>query len=62
MLDRLPLRPPSPPISGLRPSGPHDANIVATMLENGIIARLLTFNAADFRRFAQIIDIRSSPP
>ena len=28
----------------------HDANIVATMLENGI-RRLLTFNGADFRRF-----------
>jgi toxin-antitoxin system PIN domain toxin len=34
----------------------HDANIVATMLEHGI-RRLLTFNAADFRRFARIIDI-----
>jgi predicted nucleic acid-binding protein len=38
----------------------HDANIVATMLENGI-RRLLTFNAADFRRFARIIDIESLP-
>lgn len=34
----------------------HDANIVATMLEHGI-RRLLTFNTADFRRFARIIDI-----
>jgi predicted nucleic acid-binding protein len=34
----------------------HDANIVATMLEHGI-HRLLTFNAADFRRFAAIIDL-----
>ena len=34
----------------------HDANIVATMLEHGI-HRLLTFNTADFRRFARIIDI-----
>jgi len=34
----------------------HDANIVATMLEHGI-HRLLTFNTADFRRFAPIIDI-----
>jgi predicted nucleic acid-binding protein len=34
----------------------HDANIVATMLEHGI-RRLLTFNTADFRRFAPIIDI-----
>ncbi len=34
----------------------HDANIVATMLEHGI-RRLLTFNAADFRRFARMIDI-----
>jgi predicted nucleic acid-binding protein len=29
----------------------HDTNIVATMLTNGI-TRLLTFNVADFRRFA----------
>lgn len=36
----------------------HDANIVATMLEHGI-RRLLTFNAADFRRFARVIDIES---
>jgi len=34
----------------------HDANIVATMLEHGI-RRLLTFNVADFRRFARIINI-----
>jgi predicted nucleic acid-binding protein len=34
----------------------HDANMVATMLEHSI-RRLLTFNAADFRRFARIIDI-----
>ena len=34
----------------------HDANVVATMLEYGI-RRLLTFNAADFRRFARIIRI-----
>jgi len=33
----------------------HDANIVATMLENGI-RRLLTFNLPDFRRFARIIE------
>jgi len=32
----------------------HDANIVATMLANGI-TRLLTFNVADFRRFAGLI-------
>jgi predicted nucleic acid-binding protein len=37
----------------------HDANIVATMLEHGIY-RLLTFNAADFRRFAGIIELE--PP
>jgi len=30
------------------------------MLENGI-RRLLTFNGADFRRFARIIDIESLP-
>jgi predicted nucleic acid-binding protein len=34
----------------------HDANIVATMLAHGE-RRLLTFNAADFQRFAQVIDI-----
>ena len=34
----------------------HDANIVATMLANGI-TRLLTFNSADFRRFAGLITI-----
>jgi predicted nucleic acid-binding protein len=32
----------------------HDANIVATMLAHGI-TRLLTFNAADFRRFEPLI-------
>jgi predicted nucleic acid-binding protein len=37
----------------------HDTNIVATMLEHGIY-RLLTFNAADFRRFAGIIALK--PP
>ena len=34
----------------------HDANIVATMLANGI-KRLLTFNVADFRRFRDLITI-----
>jgi len=38
----------------------HDANIVATMLEHGI-RRLLTFNSADLRRFAQVIDIEPIP-
>jgi predicted nucleic acid-binding protein len=37
----------------------HDTNIVATMIEYGIY-RLLTFNAADFRRFAGIIELE--PP
>ena len=37
----------------------HDTNIVATMLEHGIYP-LLTFNAADFRRFAGIIQLE--PP
>ena len=37
----------------------HDTNIVATMLEHGI-HRLLTFNAADFRRFTGIIELE--PP
>ncbi len=34
----------------------HDANIVATMLVHGI-TRLLTFNAADFRRFGTLIEV-----
>jgi len=34
----------------------HDANIAATMLAYGI-PRLLTFNAADFRRFGSLIDV-----
>lgn len=37
----------------------HDANIVATMLVNGI-TRLLTFNIADFRRFSGLITIASA--
>jgi predicted nucleic acid-binding protein len=38
----------------------HDANIVATMLANGI-RRLLTFNLADFRRFEALIAIEPLP-
>jgi predicted nucleic acid-binding protein len=34
----------------------HDANVVATMLAHGE-RRLLTFNEADFRRFAPLIEI-----
>ncbi len=34
----------------------HDANIAATMLTHGI-PRLLTFNAADFRRFDPLIEV-----
>ncbi len=34
----------------------HDANLVATMLAHGI-TRLLTFNAADFRRFGPAITL-----
>ena len=34
----------------------HDANIAATMLAHGI-TRLLTFNAADFRRFEGLIEV-----
>ena len=34
----------------------HDANIVATMLAHGE-TRLLTFNAADFRRFGTVIEV-----
>lgn len=36
----------------------HDANIVATMLANGI-THLLTFNVGDFRRFADLITIET---
>jgi predicted nucleic acid-binding protein len=38
----------------------HDANIVATMLDCGV-RRLLTFNVADFRRFAPLIEIAPLP-
>lgn len=34
----------------------HDANIVATMLAHGE-RRLLTFNTADFRRYADLIEL-----
>jgi predicted nucleic acid-binding protein len=37
----------------------HDANIVATMLVNGISC-LLTFNVTDFKRFAPEITLLSS--
>ena len=39
----------------------HDANIVATMLAHGL-SRLLTFNVADFRRFAGSIALDPLPP
>ncbi len=38
----------------------HDANLIATMLEHGV-RRLLTFNAADFRRFVGAIDLVPLP-
>ncbi len=38
----------------------HDANIVATMLAHGE-RRLLTFNGADFRRFAPLIEVVVPP-
>ena len=38
----------------------HDANIVATMLAHGV-RRLLTYNAADFRRYAGEIVIEPAP-
>jgi predicted nucleic acid-binding protein len=34
----------------------HDANVVATILAHGEL-RLLTFNEADFRRFAGLIEV-----
>jgi len=34
----------------------HDANLVATMLAHGV-ARLLTFNAGDFRRFGTLVEV-----
>ena len=36
----------------------HDANLVATMLAYGV-ARLLTFNVADFQRFAGLVEVVS---
>jgi predicted nucleic acid-binding protein len=38
----------------------HDANIVATMQVHDV-RRLLTFNASDFLRFADIIDLEPLP-
>jgi predicted nucleic acid-binding protein len=38
----------------------HDANLVATMLAYDI-TRILTFNVADFRRFAGLITIETDP-
>lgn len=38
----------------------HDADIVATMLANGI-RRLLTFNTADFRRFEPLVALEPLP-
>lgn len=38
----------------------HDANLVATMLAHGI-HRLLTFNAADFQRFAGVVTLMPLP-
>ncbi len=38
----------------------HDANIVATMLAHGE-RRLLTFNGADFQRFAPLIEVVVPP-
>ena len=37
----------------------HDTNIVATMLANGI-THLLTFNTADFGRFARLITVETA--
>jgi predicted nucleic acid-binding protein len=53
VLERLPLQTHS--VAGRQV---HDANIVASMLVHGI-ARPLTFNAGDFRRFADVIEIRA---
>ena len=39
----------------------HDANIVATMLTHGL-RRLLTFNTADFLRFAGLVELEPLPP
>lgn len=38
----------------------HDARLVALMLTNDIV-RILTFNAADFRRY-QVLGIRAIDP
>ena len=39
----------------------NDANVVATMLANGV-GRLATFNAADFTRFAGLVTIEPLGP
>ena len=36
----------------------HDANLIATMLAHGE-HRILTFNDADFRRFADLIEVQA---
>lgn len=53
ILDRLLALLAAVPIAGRQV---HDADIVATMLAHGV-TRLLTFNAADFRRFAPAIEL-----
>ena len=42
--------------NGARGKQVHDANLVATMLAHGI-RRLLTFNLADFQRFAGLVEL-----
>ena len=39
----------------------HDANIVATMLVNGVY-RLVTLNTSDFKRYENIIQLIEIPP
>jgi len=53
ILDRLLILLKTVPTAGRQV---HDANIVATMLTHGV-TRLLTFNAADFRRFTPAIEL-----
>lgn len=57
VLDRLLQLLTTHPVTGKQV---HDANLVATMLEHDV-CRLLTFNTADFQRFADVITLVPLP-
>lgn len=57
VLDRLLQLLTTHPVTGKQV---HDANLVATMIVHGVY-RLLTFNTADFQRFADVITLLALP-